>query len=119
PSTHHHPGAEPRSDKSQPSQPAQPPSTHSTVTSTSEESDSRTIIFRPTIVIIQNVFTIPAALLEQLQLQGALQSLVTVQNQEVFIFPNSIQVSNLGATYAAPTPTPGQSGGNSMPPFIR
>ncbi len=76
-----------------------------------ESTAPNTIIFRPTIIVVQNVFTIPPALLAQLQAAGgagALQSLVTVQNQEVFIFPSSVQVSSLAAAYPASAGSPSQ-----------
>lgn len=62
------------------------------------------VAFQPTIVIIQNVFTLPASLLAQLQnLSGGPESFITVQNQEVFVFPNSIQVSQVSSSNSVPT----------------
>ena len=84
-----------------------------------ESGAPNTIIFRPTIIVVQNVFTIPPALLAQLQAAGGagplLQSLVTMQNQEVFIYPNSVQVSSLAAAY----PVPASSAGSPSQPFLR
>lgn len=70
------------------------------------------IIFRPTIVIVQNNIVIPADILQKLLAQHQQQqqqnpqsappepsSLVTVQNQEVFIYPNRIEASNMSAAY--------------------
>lgn len=70
------------------------------------------IIFRPTIVIIQNNIAIPSDLLQKLLAQHQTQqqenpentstepeSLVTLQNQEVFIYPNRIETSSMSAAY--------------------
>ncbi|OTF76885.1 hypothetical protein BLA29_005927 [Euroglyphus maynei] len=58
-----------------------------------------TITFRPTIVIIQNFVSLPLDVLKARQQQGN-EQIVNVQNQEVFVYPNSINIANLSATYS-------------------
>nr|XP_027197638.1 zinc finger protein 469-like isoform X3 [Dermatophagoides pteronyssinus] len=59
-----------------------------------------TITFRPTIVIIQNFVSLPLDVLKARQAASGNEQIVNVQNQEVFIYPNSINITNLSATYS-------------------
>ena len=59
-----------------------------------------TITFRPTIVIIQNFISLPLDVLKARQAAFGNEQIVNIQNQEVFVYPNSINVSNLSATYS-------------------
>lgn len=68
-----------------------------------------TIIFQPTIVIIQNNVTMPASMLQSYQNVSSPQmvlmpQLVNVQNQEVFIYPNALTVTNMSASYVQANP---------------
>ncbi|KAF7488561.1 hypothetical protein SSS_01276, partial [Sarcoptes scabiei] len=56
-----------------------------------------TIVFRPTIVIIQNIVKLP----DSLALSP--DQTISIQNQETYIFPNSINVRNLNASYSQQT----------------